>query len=326
MTHPTTIAVALRGSAHEKRGLPCQDVCAGNATATHAWLALADGAGSCPHAEAGAKAVVACAKTFLWRHRAHLETPEGRVALLKALHEALDRQAEKCSCTRKDLGSTFLAVHIWNGRYVAFHLGDGVIGCSHHDGSVSLLSAPENGYYANETWLTTSAEVLRHLRVYTGSLNDIDGFVMMSDGCAATLFRPNEKKLHEFVPHLFARLRELPQQSAKEELKAFLTEFAKPRTGDDISVAFLQGLTIPISRKNDESESAKLKLIRYLLNQAGRPCPRKSIVRHLHCSECADLQAQVFLPLLRTGAIKHCGGSLYTVGENAEAFLKGKDE
>lgn len=325
MSGQRSVAAAVRGRAHEATGTPCQDVCAVGVGETRAWLALADGAGSCAQALHGARAVVACANAFLWRNRARLGRPEARQALWETLRQALADEAESRACAVKDLGSTFLTVQVWSGRFVAFHLGDGVIGCLRADGTLETVSAPENGDFCNQTWLTTSADAPAHLRMVEGPLGDIVAFFALSDGAAEALWRPEGGRFAPALRILADYLRDSGTSAARQLLRTFLSEDVRARTDDDASFALLLCPTARKDEKRIDPKAAKAmrKLIRFL-QARGAPCLRKLLERHLHW-EGADVWQAVFLPLMRSGALTHLGGQLYVAGAKADAFLKGRD-
>ena len=327
------VCVSLRGLSHEMVKKPCQDVCKGECTSTQGWIALADGAGSCSHAEHGARAVASCVKAFFWKNRARLETEETRRALLDALRAALVDEAQKRACAVEDLGSTFLAVRVWKGRYVAFHLGDGVIATFHEDGHLSVLSAPENGEFCNQTWFTISPDAMDHLRQYSGSIQGIRGFLLSSDGIEEVLYNAQTGVFAPFAKILFENLLEEGRESTTAALRVFMKEKLREMTDDDLSLALLAWNEEGASPQSAEAEQSvpvdafqdsQQKLIQFLSKQEGCTCSRKKLVRNLHWDkDDRELQEKVFLPLLRGNVLKHLGGSSYTLGENAGTFMKG---
>ena len=61
---------------------------------------------------------------------------------------------------------TLLFVSIKNNKYIAGHIGDGIIGIIDEKGDAIVLSEPENGEFANTTYFTTSENYKYHLRLY----------------------------------------------------------------------------------------------------------------------------------------------------------------
>lgn len=326
MERATSVSVVILGRAHERNNQPCQDACASDTTATRAWVALADGAGSCAHAESGARAIVANAKALLWRYRTKLNKGNVHETIVEAIRKILQSEAERLACPVTALGSTLLAVQVWRGRYVTLHLGDGVIGAWHRDGTLSVLSEPENGAYCNQTWLTTSSDMSAHLRIQSGDLGDIVGFVVMSDGAADSLYQLSTGSLAPFVQVAFTCLRNFGAKATKKALFTFMQDEMRRQTDDDISLAFLSLPMKEVSEvpklKNNATRKAMLKVLHYVLQQNGRSCQRKKIIRNLHWNEKADLQTTVFIPLIQCKALYHQGGQIYVAGERAADIMK----
>ena len=65
---------------------------------------------------------------------------------------------------------------------MTIHLGDGGILGKRSDGSLNLISAPENGITSKYTWLTTSEGALLHLRIGFGQISNYNQVVMFTDG------------------------------------------------------------------------------------------------------------------------------------------------
>ena len=87
----------------------------------------------------------------------------------------------------KDLAATMLVVAENNDRFIIAHIGDDVIG--YLDGDVlKTASAPSNGEHANETYFVTSRDAINTMKLFKGSIKNIAGFVIMSDGTEQSLY------------------------------------------------------------------------------------------------------------------------------------------
>ena len=84
----------------------------------------------------------------------------------------------------EEFGATLLLVCAdqGNGRYIALHLGDGLIGAVSPQGLI-LVSPPMNGVSPQQTVLTSSPNCAKLLRLYRGQKKDTV-FFLMTDGCA----------------------------------------------------------------------------------------------------------------------------------------------
>ena len=86
-------------------------------------------------------------------------------------------------CSIESVHSTLLGVVADepSNRFIAIHLGDGEITYV-RNGKTSVLSFPENGVNKQYTYLTSLSNPKKHLRIYMGSLEGIDSFMLVSDG------------------------------------------------------------------------------------------------------------------------------------------------
>ena len=341
------IAIQVRGHSHEALVLPCQDCCDAGITPSKAWLALADGAGFSPLAQYGSTATVQCVKGLLWKFRRagrYGVNETEKSTFLADILEHLDRIAKKKACDLELLASTLLAVQTWEGHYLALHLGDGVIGCYHADGSVTELSGPENGRYANQTWFTTSSDACEHLRVYHGELGDIQGFCAFSDGAADSLYDDREHLFAPVVPEIFKMMQTDGVDATRVNLGELMQGDIRNQTSDDVSFAcFLLPTLLPtvqscVVQRNlpkkwsvpldlDDSEEslrryeAMLKIVRFVIGQTSPSCTIKKMERHAHW-EGQNFYHAIIAPLTKAQILIHEGGQLYRAGENASTFLK----
>ena len=179
----------VRGRGHEAEGTVGQD-------RTHYVkkdgvhvVCLADGAGSATHSAFGAQAVTYAGCTLLAERFHDFATGEDAVQaredIVSALHARLAETAVRLGCEITDLASTFLAVATSGDRFVAAHIGDGVIGYV-KDGNLKVASTPDNAEFANQTTFVTSGNAAASLRLYRRSLIGIAGFILLSDGASAS--------------------------------------------------------------------------------------------------------------------------------------------
>ena len=180
-----SVGCEVQGKGHVKMGIPCQDktICLTRNGVTA--IALADGAGSSMLSHYGAECVVKSATLFVIdNYEKLLSNDDGKSVkhdILDYILKQLFIKAEELDCDVDALASTLLLVAVFEDSYLIIHIGDGVIG--YLDGTqLKVASAPENGEFANVTTFVTSNEALKSMRLFKGLLNDISGFVMMSDG------------------------------------------------------------------------------------------------------------------------------------------------
>ncbi|WGT46677.1 PP2C family serine/threonine-protein phosphatase [Tessaracoccus lacteus] len=150
-------------------------------------------------------------------------------------------------CDLRDLASTLLLVAVKGDRFVALHLGDGVVASEVALRSgrrvVRPLGGPDNGEFANETTFITSRSAAGMLRIYRGHLatstRTISGFILMSDGPEVSLFQKRTRTLAPACSKLLEACRNLPSEVMQEQLEATLRDVIVPRTSDDCSLVLL---------------------------------------------------------------------------------------
>lgn len=132
-----------------------------------------------------------------------------------ALRKRLLDLASSMHADFNDFASTLqlLVMDMLYNTYTLIHLGDGCVIGTGPDGNVSLMSAPDNGLTAYQTWLTTSPNAISHIRITTGSLEQKKRLLLISDG--AVCFCKGRNILHH--------ARSLINTGSAEELFQHLT-------------------------------------------------------------------------------------------------------
>lgn len=197
--------LAMQGRGHVKEGIPCQDKTAAREEFGTRCIVLADGAGSARLSHFGAAAVVESAAELLCREFDHFyqaaAPADVTTVILNTLHRRLQDVAEEQGCALSDLASTLLFVACNDGRYIIGQLGDGCIAFS-RDGELKLVARPEKGEFANQTFFVTSAQAEQHFRLFKGNVGRLDGFFLMSDGAAESLYQRNTDTVAPLVRKL----------------------------------------------------------------------------------------------------------------------------
>lgn len=240
-TAPLWLAVqcATRGRSHVAENIVCQDK-------TFVWeengiqaFALADGAGSavCSHYGAAVVTEEVC-RLLCQRFSEFYDTSSAsqvKEEILHVLIQALERTAVQYSCGLSDLASTLLAVAVTGDRYLILHVGDGVIGYS-KNGLVKVASAPNNGEFCNTTYFVTSRDAGKQMRILKGEDSLIDGFVLMSDGCEASLYSKQKKQLAPVLQRLLYRLSITSAEFLTQSVQSSLDNVIAQKTRDDCSL------------------------------------------------------------------------------------------
>lgn len=262
------------GSSHLQSDTPCQDW-ASTSTFDNGdvAIALADGAGSAKFSHYGSSLVVrrisklisehfdeafggAQEKTlFKKRLISQLQIDLNELAKLgidlpdseRDRHDAPSRsKLLLVPCDMADLACTALCVVVRGNRYIAVHVGDGVIGAEvSRRGKISLeiLSMPDNGEFANETYFVTSRKALESSRLITGRIDNgrkqITGFILMSDGPEASLYNKRESSLAPACSKLLAACRKMSEDDMCAQLENTLKNVIAKKTSDDCSLALM---------------------------------------------------------------------------------------
>jgi hypothetical protein len=147
------------------------------------------------------------------------------------------------------LASTLLFVAYKEGRYVAGHLGDGII-CIKQGPEARLLSAPENGEYANSTYFVTDKNALTHFRLYTGIAEDGFGAILMSDGTAESLYERSTGRIGSAAQRILEWSEALSSKRMEAVLLGNLRQVFSQKSSDDCSIAVMTVKGYECSRKH----------------------------------------------------------------------------
>lgn len=218
---------SVSGRRHLVYGGPCED-CSGGFSGSIAAVAAADGLGARANAEISAACAVEAVLAWVREHGLAFGDSE--------LFDDLNRRQRALGLPLDSLGTTLLFAASDGSRFVAGHIGDGVI--LHRSGNTfRLLSAPVNGEFSYETRFLPEA-VPADLRVYRGEVQAEDCLLLATDGIsdvlcdAAGVCGPECREIESCV-------RLLPQEAAG----AWLADTLGVRFGeygtDDKTVAVL---------------------------------------------------------------------------------------
>jgi hypothetical protein len=183
-------AASAIGKGHIDGDLPCQDAFAYASGAERLVAVVCDGAGSASRSEVGA---INCSRTicdFLAAFEGPPEAVCDRPVIEQAVEVArtcLASFANELALPIRELNCTLVGAVLYPKGGCLFHIGDGV-GVAEFDGVSPLVSFPENGEYANETYFVTQDDWKIHLRVLNFT-NEITSLALMSDGAMSFAFK-----------------------------------------------------------------------------------------------------------------------------------------
>lgn len=232
---------AQAGRSHCKNNIPCQDKTVSCRMNGVHLLGLADGAGSAKFSHFGAETALQATCDYTANNFESIFNQTDGVQvkknILARILEALRQKAEQLNCNIKDLASTLLFVAIKNNRFLLFHIGDGVIGYWEND-SLKVASKPENGEFSNTTVFTTSSKALLYMKLFKGNIENIHGFVLISDGAAESFY---QKRTGQLAPVIVRIMRKVCLVEHGEMLQLLKDSFqlVVNNTQDDCSIAII---------------------------------------------------------------------------------------
>jgi Protein phosphatase 2C len=234
-------AASVRGPDHARERRPRQDACAWRVEGCRLVAAIADGAGSAPMSREGARL---CSATLV--HALSGSSPPLGNEENEAVREPVEAAiADVRSCLECRLGGTArgslrdytaTVVGVWaeGERGWLFHIGDGAAAAARaEDPADSVVSPPENGRFAEETFFFTDRAWRKHLRITPFSARNL--VVLASDGAGSFTFAPRWRGLEaEFIGPLVRHLEGRRPAAARRTLALILrAPGAQAISGDD---------------------------------------------------------------------------------------------
>lgn len=220
------------GRHHQDEGSACQDAAAARTWPGGFAAAVSDGAGSAPRSAEGARTLVdqvvdLCALQagkggFSWADDLPRLIEQARAAVLALAHSR--------GHDPRDYAATLVACVVEGSRGCFFHLGDGA-GVHCGAAGVTIVSAPENGEFADETYFITQEDWREHLRLTViDAIDDGSLIGLMSDGAMPFVL---DRGRHAFYPPFIDPVRRhLAGRTAAEGSAALLGVLQDPRTLD----------------------------------------------------------------------------------------------
>lgn len=229
---------AIIGSSHVKNGTPCQDYIHSRTREHIICIALADGAGSYKYSETGAEIACTTITNYLTKDfdRFFSMSPlEIKRFIIHGIRTRLGQKASALKTTKAEMSSTLLFVAISNDKFIIGHLGDGVI-CGETNKDLVLLSAPENGEFANTTYFVTTKNYVPHFRIYKGNVSEFSSFFLMSDGAAEALFHKKEHTFSSALKTFASWLDDHTPDQVNTAIKSNMENLFPKHTTDDCSL------------------------------------------------------------------------------------------
>ncbi len=244
--------VSVIGSSHQKAGSECQDTWAFS-QAVHpvspevvTAACVCDGAGSVGKAFAGAQLTAFAVSNWLLEHfpsALELSQDQIRQSCLVKVRRLVRRAAKSAGTSPDEYAATLVAVCVGSdGAWLALHLGDGGI-IGKFGNQVLVVSQPEKGEFANETWFITSPDASEHLRIYGSPFNPElskpTGFVVFSDGVENSLLDRRNASVAPAVPTMLDWLQEHPPDKVSIALEQNINTVFREQSHDDCTIVLM---------------------------------------------------------------------------------------
>ena len=330
---------AAAGRVHLKAGIPCQDKVRTYRNGEVTVITLADGAGSAKLSHFGAEAVLDRVSKDLGEHFEEYFNESNASSIRQRLFSevlcALDETQSRLQCDLRDLSSTLLAAAVCGSRYFIAHIGDGVIGYLKDD-EVKVATGPDNGYFANETFFTTTPSTLSRMRIIKGADDGIGGFVLMSDGTENALYNKRTCQLSQGIKRIMRMTLLCPDGSMQELLSETFESAVMNLTHDDCSIsilvntkAFPDYYSMTLSEKLDllqigcgaRDKAKRIRQAGEILHAASKGASAAQIARQIHVKPkhiYRKLDSLIFLGLLEKnqGIYQSVPDGVYTPPES----------
>lgn len=231
------------GKSHIEQNLPCQDFASHDIRNGIFVGVVCDGAGSARESRQGAeffsRRVSELLSDVLCREGLPDDSPEAYRALVEPVVETvrsqLAAQVDEQGHVLRDYACTLVGCLVSAARGAFFHIGDGFAVQQHAD-TDTVLSYPENGEYADETYFVTEEDWRAHLRVVTLPPMAQGSFIgLMSDGASAFAIDRSRTGFYKpFIDPVMAYLSTATEQQGNDALQNLMeSEKTLAITSDD---------------------------------------------------------------------------------------------
>ena len=285
----------MLGRAHVATNTPCQDNVAYASNQGVQVMAVADGAGSRTHSQHGSKIAVQQMTNLISQHFRSVLTrmeKQGKKKssfdndqtflkdwFLSTMITEMEKFAKTNSITLNDMACTLLFVAFNDDYYITGHVGDGIIASIHGvpgQDYAKLVSEPDGE--ANETYFVTMPKIHSHFRLSVGSMDQIRGFFISSDGLQDRIFQKKfglSTNLNTFIQAYYGKTNPEYQDFVDKLITNRWTDLT-----DDLSFAIIakEHQTIDESKKayllnvlaniKSKDQISKLSQYAYLANHA----------------------------------------------------------
>ena len=215
------IARSVRGPAHIKEGLPCQDAWWAHRGESGAIAVVCDGLGSKIHSREGARVATQAARAAwrLWR-KGREASPEEFVRLLEVIWRLKLSERAHISSLNEAATTCLVYAEDLTGRALLAQLGDGLIMRRLRDGRCEPLKNAQTLDF-NQTYALGTPHSLQEWSLHiTNALQEGEALLMATDGVSEDLEQGRHGALIEWITQELS-LEPNPSAALARELKAW---------------------------------------------------------------------------------------------------------
>lgn len=231
------------GNSHAANGTECQDAWAKCVYQGVLAVCVCDGAGSARFSRFGAEKTASIVSQWLaaFFKEALAKPLDVFATILDEVQKGLQQLSAELSCEKRELACTIVAAVVGDdGQWGYWHLGDGGI-IAKFDDRLQVLSAPQKGDYANETYFATDADVIEHVRYAVSSedTQNITGLAVFSDGLEMLLYHHATLAVAPAVAGMLNWHTKGDEATVSRAIETNIIEVFRQKTNDDCSLVLL---------------------------------------------------------------------------------------
>ena len=164
------------------------------------------------------------------------------------------------SCPVSELAATLAFVAVDGDAWIAGNLGDGVVGALQGD-RAEVLITPTGGEFANETTFLTSRHAHERFRIARTPFNEFDGFAIMSDGAAESLYGRRDGTLAPALIKILSWFESQASVAVADAIRGSLMPLLVERTRDDCSLAVLRRVHVDPDALDQKCTAFRLEFL-----------------------------------------------------------------
>ena len=185
---------------------------------------------------------------------------EVQARILEGCRVEIAERAVELGCPVSELAATLAFVAVDGDAWIAGNLGDGVVGAL-RSGQAEVLIAPTRGEFANETTFLTSRHAYERFRIAKTPFNEYDGFAIMSDGAAESLYGRRDGTLAPALIKMLSWFEDQASVAVADAIRGSLMPLLVERTRDDCSLAVLRRVHVNLDALDQKPADFRMEFL-----------------------------------------------------------------